>query len=466
MNKRRSNDETMLNQEHQRTHLIEPIDNPLCLCEYYNKNNQRVHLLMCCCNCEAFDTLCTSLLCCDDANTDHINKLPDPKRSRLGNFIHSKKYLVLEVLNDVHDRLRLPYPGGAIKINPDFIISLVGLFFYVVFGTINFLSSILTIFIVPMLIYLRFISLRISLANSSSSSSGPSMIGIVNKNNSQSSKVQIKLAFYMILNCFVILFIWYLNGFAYELKSVMSDLENLLIQGCLLVSILFLIYLKRSNPGRAKPLNLDAAYIKNDSTIFCSKCNLMKDSQETGHCPVCEKCIFKRDHHCFWIDNCVGYLNHKAFVFFLVFLLAFFGYSFGIIFRRLSSLNCKLSVLWYTSNESIKDENSFSCLFDVYYSNYNRAMLTLLFIQLIPIMAYLVMLLAQQFIFISLGLTQNQLHKLSKKDVRFSLALFINKNFNLKTSYKNCFYFLKRSRKESDLDTILLMNNSSYDHLI
>ncbi|KAG7549446.1 Palmitoyltransferase DHHC domain [Arabidopsis thaliana x Arabidopsis arenosa] len=38
----------------------------------------------------------------------------------------------------------------------------------------------------------------------------------------------------------------------------------------------------------------------------------------THHCRVCRRCVLKMDHHCLWINNCVGYANYKAF-FILVF---------------------------------------------------------------------------------------------------------------------------------------------------
>jgi len=32
------------------------------------------------------------------------------------------------------------------------------------------------------------------------------------------------------------------------------------------------------------------------------------------HCRVCKRCVLKMDHHCVWINNCVGYANYKAFI--------------------------------------------------------------------------------------------------------------------------------------------------------
>ena len=34
------------------------------------------------------------------------------------------------------------------------------------------------------------------------------------------------------------------------------------------------------------------------------------------HCPICRTCVLKRDHHCFFVRNCVGFQNQKYFTMF------------------------------------------------------------------------------------------------------------------------------------------------------
>ncbi|XWS66183.1 hypothetical protein CRYUN_Cryun05aG0178100 [Craigia yunnanensis] len=45
---------------------------------------------------------------------------------------------------------------------------------------------------------------------------------------------------------------------------------------------------------------------------YCDKCAAYKPPR-AHHCRVCRKCILRMDHHCLWINNCVGYWNYKAF---------------------------------------------------------------------------------------------------------------------------------------------------------
>ena len=33
------------------------------------------------------------------------------------------------------------------------------------------------------------------------------------------------------------------------------------------------------------------------------------------------RCVMKMDHHCPWINNCVGHRNHKSFTLFLIFVI-------------------------------------------------------------------------------------------------------------------------------------------------
>ncbi|KAI5849841.1 DHHC palmitoyltransferase-domain-containing protein [Tricharina praecox] len=61
-----------------------------------------------------------------------------------------------------------------------------------------------------------------------------------------------------------------------------------------------------------------------DHTIFfpspatppCRSCRLPKPAR-SKHCSICRACVAKHDHHCVWINNCVGLNNTRHFLFFL-----------------------------------------------------------------------------------------------------------------------------------------------------
>ncbi|ALC43616.1 CG5196 [Drosophila busckii] len=53
---------------------------------------------------------------------------------------------------------------------------------------------------------------------------------------------------------------------------------------------------------------------------YCHKCEGYK-APRAHHCRRCKRCVLKMDHHCPWINRCVGWANHAYFVYFLFFYL-------------------------------------------------------------------------------------------------------------------------------------------------
>ena len=54
----------------------------------------------------------------------------------------------------------------------------------------------------------------------------------------------------------------------------------------------------------------------NGGRRFCRLCQALKPDR-SHHCSSCGQCILKMDHHCPWVNNCVGWGNHKYFILFL-----------------------------------------------------------------------------------------------------------------------------------------------------
>ena len=79
------------------------------------------------------------------------------------------------------------------------------------------------------------------------------------------------------------------------------------------------MYASCRDPGKLKPCDgQDFMELLRDINPIdlCPECEVIK-SARSRHCAICNRCVERFDHHCPWINNCVGIKNHNAFVMFL-----------------------------------------------------------------------------------------------------------------------------------------------------
>ena len=63
----------------------------------------------------------------------------------------------------------------------------------------------------------------------------------------------------------------------------------------------------------------------------CSRCKEIKPAR-TSHCMMCDQCVFQMDHHCPWVNNCLGIDNYRYFLLYISYLqMGSFWYGMSIV---------------------------------------------------------------------------------------------------------------------------------------
>jgi hypothetical protein len=67
----------------------------------------------------------------------------------------------------------------------------------------------------------------------------------------------------------------------------------------------------RSEPmvaGNIKPDERHKEWYPSTEPTWCDKCSVLRPPR-CHHCSQCDRCVLQFDHHCVWLNNCVGYNN-------------------------------------------------------------------------------------------------------------------------------------------------------------
>lgn len=73
-------------------------------------------------------------------------------------------------------------------------------------------------------------------------------------------------------------------------------------------------------PNHAAPLHLENVMINSCNKELCAGKNIWKATR-AHHCSECRRCVYKMDHHCAWINNCVAHRNIKYYYLFVVYTM-------------------------------------------------------------------------------------------------------------------------------------------------
>lgn len=125
-----------------------------------------------------------------------------------------------------------------------------------------------------------------------------------------------------------------------------------------LLLIILILYLSLFDPG-IKINHLPREYNQeNGHVIENLKCQICFHTVDhtTKHCKSCNKCISGFDHHCVWLNNCIGKKNYKAF-FILVLLMA-------ITSTMSLAIDVSLIIIYFTNNQNLFDyDNEIEIIF-------------------------------------------------------------------------------------------------------
>ncbi|XP_063076631.1 palmitoyltransferase ZDHHC4 [Engraulis encrasicolus] len=116
-------------------------------------------------------------------------------------------------------------------------------------------------------------------------------------------------------------------------REVGTTLTSLYVPYALLAVHLCLFYLCCSRDPGTVTNTKHASQVKvypYDGELFnpgelCPTCNLVKPAR-SKHCRVCNRCVQRFDHHCVWVNNCVGAQNTRYFLLYLLSVCAMAGH--------------------------------------------------------------------------------------------------------------------------------------------
>lgn len=337
-------------------------DDVLCCCEYINQKGERSHLAACLCDCEDLDEACDRWITCKSL----------------------KPEVWARVIETASDRFRVPWIRGAKKVDVGILPPLVLLPVSLYVAAFHVLLGVVVLCSLPVLVIWYY---------------------------QLTHRRKGKTLLFLSLALFSLGYMYY--NFVREvfLKGHIGWGHLSAITAGLLMTFLFLAKAKR-NPGylnksttRTKDGGIPNSSLRcgegQESSRgnsedqrekhfliadknWCKVCEVVRPAR-SGHCRICGSCVLRLDHHCVWINNCIGSGNHKSFVVLLVVFLVTSVYGITITLKALCRGQYITSALFYCPGVYADYSTSFAFTCVWYCTVVTGGVAYLLLIQLLNI---------------------------------------------------------------------------------
>lgn len=357
-----------------RTKKVPKEEETLCCCEYVNRQGERSHVAACCCDCEDLDDACDRFLKREPQKEDTLSKVAD-------------------VLTD---RIRVPWLwGGARKVDLSVIPPLILLPVLLHIAAFHFLLGVLVLTTLPVLVLWYYYVTH---------------------------RKKGRTLFFLSLALFSLAYMYYLFVTVVVPRGDVGIVQLVLVTLGMILTLAALVRTKKG-PGVLRPNqesihstvtyysplpdkdpsingkyevtlmtndhrgaleSTEAEHKESSGKNWCAVCRVVRPPR-AGHCRICGVCVLRLDHHCVWINSCVGQANHLSFLLTLIFFLLTSLYGIFLVLRSVCPTQLIFTALLYCPGvySEFSSALCFTCVW--YCSIVTGGLLHLLLVQLINI---------------------------------------------------------------------------------